>query len=218
MPSLSTLALLALIVLALPASAQSTEADTVAVAADSTQVAADSLVTPHLGGLLRRVAADMAEAQAETPVPGPIPPPAPILHVFGSGLRVTLPPGWDGPAIASEGDPGHATYAFQNTATGHPLVGASVRLERVSGLNPLLRERWLRGQTTHGYNGTRPVGPATAPIPGFAVEVEGPGLRGIAVFTQRDDGLWALQVVAPTALWEQRRDEVRALLAGIRLP
>lgn len=212
MKHVSKAVLLALVTFAAPASAQTTEADT--TAADSTQAAPDSTASPRLGALLRRVAADASEARVQEPPP----PAAPTLYVFGSGLRVTLPPGWVGASSVQEPDPGYGLYTFQNDAPGHPLQGVALKLERVTGVNDLLRERWLRGQTPHGYHGTRPVGPGTAPVPGFAAEVEGPGVRGVSVFTQRPNGFWALQVVAPMALWAERRGEVTALLSGVHLP
>lgn len=212
MSPLSTAVLVLAALLSIPASAQPaarpTEAGTLAVTADSTQ--ADSTGTARLGASPEQAAG----AEQQAPVP---PAPVATLYVFGSGVRVTLPPDWEGASLVRE-EVGYALYTFRNDAADHPLRGATLRLERVTGLNALLRERWLRGQTAHGYHGTRPVGPATAPVPGFAVEVDGPGVRGISVFTQRSDGMWAVQVVAPAAIWNSRRDEVRALLAAAVLP
>lgn len=223
MPSLSNALLFVALALAvLPASAQSdlpgtasSAADSTLAASDSTRTTPDSTALPRFGALLRRIATDASEAQAQELAPPP--PAAPAVYAFESGVRVTLPPGWDGPTSSHQGDPSYSIYSFQNTAAGD-LEGAAVRLERVAGLNDLLRERWMRGQTPHGYHGTRPVGPSSVPISGFAVEVEGPGTRGVSVFTQRRDGLWALQVVAPLAVWAQRRGELTALLSSITLP
>jgi hypothetical protein len=139
--------------------------------------------------------------------------------VFGTGLRVTLPPGWDGQAAATEAAlPGDALYTFQNVTPGHPLQGADLRLERVAGLNELLRGRWSRGLTTYGYHGTTADGPATTPLPGFGVEMAGAGQAGAVVFTQRGASMWAVQVDAPTSLSRARRAEVLALLPGGALP
>ncbi len=232
MPSIVKAALLALLA-ASPAVAQRAEAgasgrateapraepDSALTARDSTATPRDSTAGPRLGALLRRAGADALAAQAQVvSVPPPAPPPAPTVHAFGSGLRVTVPAGWDGPASAYDGDPAYGLYTFENTAPDHPLRDTIVRLERVGGLNDLLRERWMRGQTPHGYHGTRPVGPSAAPVPGFGVEVEGVGVRGVTVFTQSRSGYWALQVVAPSDVWAQRRGDVLALLAGVALP
>lgn len=225
LPAVRVIALLALAGLAVPVGAQNVAvADSVSMdvpAADSTR--ADSVAVPPappaLDGLLRR-AADHREAHLpitllQNTLERSV---QPVRYAFRSGLRITLPPGWDGPESAVEPADGAVLYTFQNTTPGHPLAGVTVRLERVQGLNALLRERWMRGQTSHGYHGTQPVGPAAAPMPGFAVEVTGPGQSGAVVFSQRDSGMWAVQVVAPAALWASRRDAVLALLTGITLP
>ena len=227
-----TAALSVLLALAVaPASAQPPAplADAAASAADSTQAdstladpaQADSTAAPRLTGLLRRVA---TEAQEQQEARGRLAQAAlerasrPTRHVFSSGLNVTLPPGWDGPTTALDQGPPRERYTFQNAAPGHPLAGAILRVERVGGLNPLEREQWVRGQTTYGYNGTRPVGPASAPAAGLALEVEGAGQAGAVVFAHHRGEMWALQVVAPTALWRARRAEVLAVLAGVALP
>ena len=144
-------------------------------------------------------------------------PPAPTLHAFGDGLRVTLAPGWDGPASV-RASPAGAVYGFQNEAPGHPLQGVAVRVERVDGLNALLRERWSRGLTASGYAGLGPVGPAAAPMPGFGVEVADAVRGGATVFAIRGASSWAVQVTAPLAVWRARRADVLAVLAGVALP
>ena len=144
----------------------------------------------------------------------------PTLHVFGTtGLRVTLPAGWGGPSSAAEGElPGYALYSFRETTPGHPLEGAVLRVERVVGLNPLLRERFDRGLTSYGYHGAVPTGPASVPIRGFGLEVEGPGTRGAVVFVGDRQAAWAVSVQAPGAVWAARRDAVLAVLTGGDLP
>ncbi len=142
----------------------------------------------------------------------------PTQHVFASGLRVDLPSGWDGPATALDEGPARERYTFQNAAVGHPLEGAILRAERAGGLNPLQREQWVRGQTSYGYNGTRPVGPAAAPMAGLALEVEGGGQGGVVVFAQHRGEMWTFQVVAPAGLWYQRRADLLAVLGGVALP
>ena len=145
---------------------------------------------------------------------------APQVHLFGqTGLRVTLPPGWEGPVSALEaGLPDYAEYTFRNAAPGHPLEGAVLRVERISGLNALFRERFRRGQTTYGYHGAMPVGPAATPGSGFGVEVEGYGVGGATAFAEGRSGMWALSVQAPAAVWASRPGDVLAVLAGVRRP
>ncbi len=144
----------------------------------------------------------------------------PVLHVFGpTSLRVTLPAGWEGPTAAMEVQlPGYALYTFINDTPGHPLRGATLRIERVLGLNEFDRNRWMHGQTTYGYHGTRPIGPITAPRPGFGVEVEGRGTGGAVVFTQAAGAVWSLQIEAPTALWGRQRAALLAVFTGVTLP
>ena len=197
--------------------AQSSPADSVATNGGDTVAASDTL------------AADSAEvAPPGPPLPAPEPrvasastppPPQPTIHAFGkTGLRVTLPAGWNGPVAAVEDHAeSYALYTFSNAAD-HPLAGTTLRIERVQGLNQLLRERWANGQTSYGYHGTRPVGPAAQPLPGVGLEVEGRGTGGAVVFLQRGLANWAVQIEAPASVWAERRGEVLAVLAGVELP
>ena len=119
--------------------------------------------------------------QPAEPEPKPEPTAAPLtptLHVVGTaGVTMLLPAGWDGPVSAVETeDPGYALYSARNDAPDHLLAGAVLRVERITGLNPLLRERFTRGQTSYGYHGTTPVGPAAVPD-GLGIEVAGPVAR-----------------------------------------
>jgi len=144
----------------------------------------------------------------------------PVLHVFGeTGLRVTLPAGWDGPSSAMDVRlPEYALYTFVNDTPGHPLRGTALRIERVLGLNEFYRNQWMHGQTTYGYHGTRPVGPISPPRPGFGVEVEGHGTAGAVVFAEAGGAVWSIQVEAPTALWARQRGALLAVLTGVTLP
>ena len=219
-----TAVLLALLLLAAAPAFGQPPPPPAASAADSTQadsVRTDSTAGPRLTGLIRRVAAearDQRQAQSRLAQAALEQASRPTRHVFGSGLTVTLPPGWDGPATALDEGPARERYTFQNAASGHPLEGAVLRAERVGGLNPLQREQWTRGLTTYGYNGTRPVGPAAAPIAGLALEVEGGGQGGVVVFAQHRGETWTVQVVAPAGVWHQRRADVLAVLGGVALP
>ena len=144
----------------------------------------------------------------------------PVLHAFGrTGLRVTLPAGWDGPTAQDEGRlPAYARYTFTSAAPG-PLAGATLRVEQVTGLNPLDEQRWRVGQTATGYHGTRPVGPAAVPLGALvAFETAGTGTGGAVAFLQRGRTVWAVSVQAPAALWRARRDDVLALMAGVAVP
>ncbi len=143
----------------------------------------------------------------------------PTVYAFGiTGASVTLPAGWDRePSVAEDALPEYAVYTVANDVDGHPLAGVVLRVERVTGLNPLLRERWLHGQTMTGYHGTGPVGPAEVPE-GFGVEIAGRGVGGVVAFVQRGPVLWAVSVEAPAATWAAQRAEVAAVLAAVRLP
>ena len=92
-----------------------------------------------------------------------------------------------------------------------------LRVERITGLNPLLRERFTRGQTSYGYHGTTPVGPAAVPD-GLGIEVAGPGTGGAVAFITRGPILWAVSVQAPATTWTAHRAEVMGLLLSPRLP
>ena len=191
----------ALVLLGPSALAQAPEADSLAV---HDPAAADSVVAVPAG-----------------PAPGPVtlPAPQPTVHAFGAtGLRVTLPAGWNGPTEALDADPAYAAYAFRNALPGNSLSGAVLRVERVLGLNQLLRERWQRGQTSYGYHGTRPVGPIVSPLPGLGLEVAGAGTGGVVVFLQRGPASWAVQIEVPEAVWATRRAEVLAVLADVTIP
>lgn len=143
----------------------------------------------------------------------------PTVHVVGTaGVSMLLPAGWDGPVSAIETeDPGYALYSARNDAPDHLLTGAVLRVERITGLNPLLRERFTRGQTGYGYHGATPVGPAAVPE-GLGVEVEGPETGGAVAFITRGPVLWAVSIQAPATTWAAHRAEVMGLLTSPRLP
>ena len=135
-----------------------------------------------------------------------------------TGAAVTLPGSWTGPVTLVEDElPDYALYTARNVNPASPLHGAVLRVERVTGLNALYRERWTKGQTTYGYHGASPVGPATVPE-GLGLEIEGPGTGGAVAFTQRGATLWAVAVEVPAATWATHRAEALAILAGVRLP
>lgn len=148
--------------------------------------------------------------------------PGPSRHAFGgTGLVLTLPPGWTTAPLADEVRlPQLARYTVRQLDPASPLFGATLVVERVVGLNPLDRERWRVGQTSYGYpGGVRPVGPATTPIPGaMSLETAGGDLGGASAFVQRGPAYWAVAVVAPTRVWQRHRADVLSLMAGVALP
>lgn len=197
--------------------AQTPEVDSTAVA-DSLIVVPDSLV-----------ADSVVVGYTEPPPPAPEPRvqevsapqlPQPTTHAFAAtGLRVTLPLGWDGPTAALDADAAdYALYTFTNATPDDPLFGTVLRVERVQGLNALLRERFRRGLTTYGYHGSRPVGQAGVPLPGVGLEIEGAGTRGAVAFLQSGPSNWTVQIEAPASVWASRRGEVLAVLAGVAIP
>ncbi|MEL6616730.1 MAG: hypothetical protein AAFQ43_13390, partial [Bacteroidota bacterium] len=120
-----------------------------------------------------------------------------------TGLVVGLPRGWNGTqAVDETGLPGRATYQWEHGAG--PLAGTTVIVERVTGLNPLLEERWRRGQVAFGYHGLKP----TALVPEEAMVFgAGAGLAlasgdrvGRAFFVQRGQVFWAVHISAPSAV------------------
>lgn len=170
------------------------------------------------------VVAPAARAQASGAVATSSPEPrqsdeaAPAVYAFpATDLRVTLPAGWAGAHAAADAEQ-YAFYTFTNENAAHPLAGTVLRIERVQGLNQLLRERWQRGQTSYGYHGARPTGPLAAPLPGTALELRGAGTAGAVVFFQRGVASWAVQIEAPAAVWAASRDEVLAVLTGVAVP
>ena len=135
-----------------------------------------------------------------------------------TGASVVLPGSWTGPVTIAETElPDYALYTARDVNPASPLSGVVLRVERVTGLNPLYRERWSKGQTTYGYHGATPVGPASVPE-GLGLEVAGPGTGGAVAFTQRGATLWAVAVEAPAATWAAHRSDVLAVLASVRLP
>ena len=166
---------------------------------------------------LALVAAQAAVAQAPA-----APPPAPAYAFGATGLRVTLPAGWDGPGAVDEARlPARAAYTFANAAAG-PLAGAVLHVERAVGLNPVEQELWRQGRTTAGYGHARPVGPAAAPLPGTAFEIAGAGrggpqTGGAIVFFQRGPAFWVVKAEAPAATWAARPAAVLALMAGVEV-
>lgn len=142
---------------------------------------------------------------------------------FTGGLAVALPDHWQGETEVDEARlPQVASYRFENGNPESPLYGAVLHVERVTGLNPLMRERWIQGRVPFGYHGAQPV----AALPPSQVTVEGAvGFRtvrddrgGVVYFTSRGQTYYAVQVEAPAAVFETHEAALLALAGAIRLP
>lgn len=220
-PTLPLLLALALGALAVGPSASSAQpVQRPLVTPDSTErdsLRTDSSQTDASGADARAAAARPVSAAGSDGGP----PARPVVHVFGgSGLRVTLPAGWDGPVLSDETRlPGYALYTFENRQPGLATTNASVYVERVVGLNPLDEQRWRFGQVRYGYHGTRPVARLAVPLPALASYlVEGDGKGGAVAFLQRGRTFWTVSVFAPPALWATRRSDILALMTAVDLP
>ena len=146
--------------------------------------------------------------------------PGMVTEPYASGLVVTFPDGWQGPSEVDEnGYPGRATYRFENTNAGNPLRGAVLHIERLTGLNPVMRERWAQGRVPYGYQGSRPIAALTStPIPGsVGFRTERPDYRGNVYFFARGAAHWAVHVEAPEAVFERHEDALVALVETLDL-
>ena len=185
-----------------------------------------SLVLLLVLALLVAVFAGPADAQeaplleAPTEVEPVLAPRETVYESQHTGLRVILPLGWTGSEIVNEETlPARATYRWE--ATEGPLAGAVIVVERAVGLNPVLQERWTRGQVSAGYYGLRPTG-AVAPEgrvfgTGAAIEIGAGDRAGRAYFTQRGQVFWAVHVAAPAAALEASPGLLDRLAGGIRV-
>ncbi len=147
--------------------------------------------------LLLTLAATPALAQGAPEASG-----AYVYFSEATELRVQLPAGWEGTqAVDETALPGRATYRWK--ATSAPLADAVVIVERVVGLNPLMQERWRRGQAASGYNGLRPTGAVPedglAFGPGAAFEIASGERLGRVFFVQRGEVFWSVHISAPAA-------------------
>ena len=188
-----------------PADTESTASDS--LSADS--AAADPIVEAELPD---------APTPAEAEIERGAPPQLIRYSDAATGLVIDLPPGWSETLSVSETElPAYARYSFA-AASGSPLAGTTLHVERLAGLNALDRERWTRGLTPYGYHGLRPVGPLDLPVPGLGIELKERGSGGAVAFVQRGQTFWAVHVQAPEAVWSAYRAEAIALLGAVRLP
>lgn len=139
-----------------------------------------------------------------------------------TGLQVDLPPEWEGPTLATEdGLPAYASYVFENANAESDLSGVVLRIDRVVGLDPVRRERWLRGQSEIGYHGARPVS-ALPPDhilfrPGTALLAKTSTTTSLVFFTVRDGAHYAVQVEAPTARFDALQVQMLNVARGVTL-
>lgn len=137
-----------------------------------------------------------------------------------TGLVVTLPAGWSGPGTVDESTlPGLATYRWVHGPG--PLAGTTVVVERVVGLNPLMEERWRRGQVSQGYHGLKPVSlvPEEAMVfgAGAGLTLASGDRAGRAFFVQRGQVFWAVHVSAPASVLRASPALLGVLARGVRL-
>lgn len=186
--------------------------------AETGQIGADTLIVEEAEP--EPVVEEAPVVEVVVPVAEAVAPPEPVRYASAAtGLAVTLPVGWAGETAVTEADlPAYARYSFTNAASGSPLAGVTLHVERVVGLNALDQQRWTRGLTPYGYHGLQPVGPASVPLPGLGIEVAGPGTAGAVTFVQRGLTFWAVHVQAPEAVWAARRADVVGLLGAVQLP
>lgn len=189
-----------------------------APAARSSDALADSLAP--VAPTATSEATGPLSAAPEAPGADARPEAAPALSVSGrTDLRVSLPAGWRRSAVDESRLPTYALYAF----TG-PLRGVTLRVEQITGLNPLEEQQWRVGQTAHGYHGARPVGTIAVPLQALAAfETAGPGAAGnetggAAAFLQRGRTFWTVSIEAPAPVWRTRRADLVALMAGVSVP
>lgn len=138
---------------------------------------------------------------------------------YASGLTVALPGGWAGPeAVDESGLPGLASYRFENQSDSSALRGAVLHVERLTGLNPVMRERWQQGRVPYGYHGARPVSalaatPLTGAV-GFRTERE--GRTGEAYFLTQGPVHWAVHIEAPATVFAAHSAALRDLVGALR--
>ncbi len=145
--------------------------------------------------------------------------PAPVERVAFArgGFALELPDGWSGPQEVDESRfPSAATYRLRNAAAG-PLAGAEVLVVRRTGLNPMLRERWVRGRVPLDLGALRPVealgGARLAFASGAGFRMAGGGREALVYFTAQGGAYYAVAVAASAAAFA---DEPDALLAIAR--
>ena len=183
------------------------------------RTSAPSLVVLLVFAALAAVCASPATAQPATPKAAA--PDTGVMYLSPTTeLLVRLPEGWIGTQAVDETLlPGRATYRWEATAA--PLAGTVVAVERVVGLNPLMQERWRRGQAASGYYGLRPTGALTDEKlvfgPGVGLEIAAGETLGRVYFVQRGEVFWSVHVSAPAGVVAALPPLLDALASGVRV-
>ena len=142
-------------------------------------------------------------------------------HTFTSGLGLTLPEDWTGLEEQDESQlPRTASYRFENTNAESALRGTVLHIERLTGLNPVMQERFSQGRVPFGYHGARPVAalsnvPYTGAV-GFQTER---GERiGVVFFVTRGSVYWTVQIEAPEAVFAAQQAALHDLARAVQFP
>ncbi|MFN3595650.1 MAG: hypothetical protein ACK41D_00085 [Rubricoccaceae bacterium] len=139
-----------------------------------------------------------------------------------TGLTVHLPPDWHGATHIDEaGLPARASYVFAASDTA-ALAGATLHVERATGLNPLQQQRWVRGQGPAFMQDAQAVAAARPSEAVFAqataLEVRRGGARGLAYFLVHGGAHYAVLVQVPAGRFEALRGALAQVARGVRLP
>lgn len=140
---------------------------------------------------------------------------------FDTGLSLTLPDDWTGTEEVDEGSlPQTASYRFVNTNPESDWLGAVVHVERVTGLNPMMRERWMQGRVPFGYHGAQPVAAvsrASVPFPNaVGIQTTRDDRPGAVYFLATGQTYWAVQVEVPASMLEAQPDALAVLARAVR--
>ena len=142
-------------------------------------------------------------------------------HTFTSGLVLTLPEDWTGLEEKDESQlPGPASYRFENANAESPLRGTVLHIERLTGLNPMMQERFSQGRVPFGYHGARPVASlGSVPYTGaVGFQAEQPGRTGLVYFVTQGSVYWTVHIEAPDAVFAAQQAALLDLAREVRFP
>ncbi|NNF58198.1 MAG: hypothetical protein HKN04_08140 [Rhodothermaceae bacterium] len=142
-------------------------------------------------------------------------------HTFASGLALTLPEDWTGDEAVDESQlPRSASYRFENTNAESRLRGTVLHIERLTGLNPVMQERFSQGRVPFGYHGARPVAAlGSVPYTGaVGFQTEQPGRTGVVYFVTQGSVYWTVQIEAPAAVFAAQQEALLDLARTVRFP
>jgi hypothetical protein len=142
-------------------------------------------------------------------------------HTFASGLALTLPEDWTGAEAVDESQlPGSASYRFENANAESLLRGAVLHIERLTGLNPMMQERFSQGRVPFGYHGARPVAAlGSVPYTGaVGFQTEQPGRTGVVYFLTQGSVYWTVQIEAPESGFAAQQAALLDLARAVRFP